>query len=65
MNPPRIVLKESATRYVDGTKTIIIDASDSVDDSFPEHTPYLQYNWECETPCTKGPWEGACASLLL
>ncbi|ODM99559.1 Neurogenic locus notch protein 1, partial [Orchesella cincta] len=58
INPPRIELKESTTRYVDGDQEIIIDASESVDDSFPEHTPHLDYIWTCETPCDEGPWEG-------
>ncbi|CAL8110243.1 unnamed protein product [Orchesella dallaii] len=58
-NPPRIILKESTTRYVDGDKEILIDASESIDDSFPEHTPYLKYIWTCELPCAEGPWEGS------
>ncbi|CAL8110245.1 unnamed protein product [Orchesella dallaii] len=62
-NPPRIILKESTTRYVDGDKDIIIDASESVDDSFPEHNPYLIYHWSCESSCTGGPWKGPILTI--
>lgn len=59
LNPPRIILeKGDGFRTVDGEEDIVLDATASFDDSFPEQTPYTEYTWTCLPNCTLGPWKG-------
>lgn len=61
LNPPKIVIHGGLDRSVDVSQETVLDATDSLDESFPEKSYLLSISWSCDSPSAcdlGGPWNG-------